>query len=533
MSQIYSFAGENDFYCRGSIYPTPKEANLFLSLGSLVDCYYPPCKRSRVVAAPPSLFSAFEEKPVVVSINVLPDECLFEIFRCLPRPQERTSCAFVSKHWLTLVTSIRQSKLDVNRAEDDSEGCLSRSLDGKKATDVRLAAIAVGTACRGGLGKLSVRGSDKVSDLGLRSIGRSCPSLGSISLCNLSSVTDDGLLEIAEGCTQLDKLDLSRCPAITDNVTDVSLAVVEKGLWVLGNGIGLQKLNSLTITACQGVTDTGLESVEKGCPNMKKALISKSPLVSDNGLVSFAKGALSLESIQLEECHRVTQFGFFGSLLNCGAKLKVFSMVDCLGIRDLATGLPASSHSSGLRSLSVRNCPGFGDANLAALGKLCPQLEDTELCGLKGVTESGFLHLLQNSLVKVNFTGCSDLTDRVLSAISARNGLTLDALNMDVCTKISDASLFSIAANCQILSDLDLSKCSVTDSGIQALSSSGNLKLQILSMAGCSMVTDKSLPAIVKLGSTLLGLNLQQCRSIFTSTVDFLVERLYKCDILS
>ncbi|CAN7018019.1 hypothetical protein Bca4012_033208 [Brassica carinata] len=623
MSQIYSFAGESEFYRRGS---NPKEANIFLSLGSLVDCYYPPCKRSRVVAAP-SLFSAFEEeKPV--SIDVLPDECLFEIFRRLPGPQERTACAFVSKHWLTLVTSIRQSELDVvdHKTEDDSEGCLSRSLDGKKATDVRLAAIAVGTAGRGGLGKLSVRGSDKVSDLGLRSIGRSCPSLGSLSLCSLSAVTDIGLLEIAEGCPQLEKLDLSRCPAITDkglvaiakscpnlseltleacsnigdeglqavarscsklksvsikncplvrdqgiaallsnttcsltklklqmvNVTDVSLAVVghyglsvtelvlaglshvtEKGFWVMGNGIGLQKLNSLTITACQGVTDTGLESVGKGCPNMKKALISKSPLLSDNGLVSFAKGSLSLESIQLEECHRVTQFGFFGSLLNCGAKLKAFSMVNCLGIRDLATGLPASSHRSGLRSLSVRNCPGFGDANLAALGKLCPQLEDIELCGLKGVTESGFLHLLQNSLVKVNFSVCSGLTDRVVSAISARNGLTLEVLNMDGCSKISDASLVSIAANCQILSDLDLSKCSVSDFGIQALASSEKLKLQILSMAGCSRVTDKSLPSIVKLGSTLLGLNLQQCRSVSCSTVDFLVERLYKCDILS
>ncbi|KAJ4902990.1 EIN3-binding F-box protein 1 [Raphanus sativus] len=624
MSQIYSFAGENDCYRRGSIYSNPKEANLF---PSLVDCYYPPCKRSRVFAAPSSLFSAFEEKKPV-SIDVLPDECLFEIFRRLPGPQERTACAFVSKQWLTLVTSIRQSELDVVVvAEDDCEGCLSRSLDGKKATDVRLAAIAVGTAGRGGLGKLSVRGSDKVSDLGLRAIGRSCSSLASLSLCSLSNVTDVGLLEIAEGCPRLEKLDLSRCPAITDkglaaiaksccdlseltlegcssigdeglaaiakscsklksvsikncplvrdqgvaallsnttcslmklklqmvNVTDVSLAVVghyglsvtelvlaglshvtEKGFWVMGNGVGLQKLNSLTITACQGVTDTGLESVGKGCPNMKKALISKSPLLSDNGLVSFAKGALSLESVQLEECHRVTQFGFFGSLLNCGAKLKAFSMVNCLGIRDLTTGLPSSAaNCSGLRSLSVRNCPGFGDANLAALGKLCPQLEDIEMCGLKGVTESGFLHLLDNSLVKVNFSGCSGLTDRVVSAISARNGLTLEVLNMDGCSKISDASLVSIAANCQILSDLDLSKCSVSDSGVQALASSEKLKLQILSMAGCFMVTDKSLPAIVKLGSTLLGLNLQQCRSISTSTVDFLVERLYKCDILS
>lgn len=407
--------------------------------------------------------------------------------------------------------------------------------------------MAIAKSCPN-LSELTLEACSRIGDEGLQAVARSCSKLRSVSIKNCPLVRDQGVAALLSNTTcSLTKLKLQML-----NVTDVSLAVVghyglsvtelvlaglshvtEKGFWVMGNGIGLQKLNSLTITACQGVTDAGLESVGKGCPNMKKALISKSPLLSDNGLVSFAKGSLSLESIQLEECHRVTQFGFFGSLLNCGAKLKAFSMVNCLGIRDLATGLPASSHCSGLRSLSVRNCPGFGDANLAALGKLCPQLEDIELCGLKGITESGFLHLLQNSLVKVNFSGCSGLTDRVVSAISARNGLTLEVLNMDGCSKISDASLVSIAANCQILSDLDLSKCSVSDFGIQALASSDKLKLQILSMAGCAMVTDKSLPSILKLGSTLLGLNLQQCRSVSCSTVDFLVERLYKCDILS
>nr|ACB59221.1 F-box protein [Brassica oleracea] len=629
MSQIFSFAVKTIFTVGAQYTRNPKDASLLLSLISFGDVYFPPSKRQRVVL--PTLFSAFEKKPV--SIDVLPDECLFEIFRRLSGPQERSACAFVSKQWLTTVSSIRQKEITVPSKipedGDNCEGTLSRSLDGKKRTDVRLAANAVGTAGRGILGKLSIRGSNsgKVSDLPLRSIGRSCPSLGSLSLWNVSTITDNGILEIAAGCAQLEKLDLNRCSPITDknlvdiakscpnltdvtleacsrigdegllaiarsrsklksvsikncplvrdqgiasllsnttcslaklklqmlNVTDVSLAVVghyglsitdlaprwiahavsEKGFWVMGNGVGLQKLNSLTIPACQGVADMGLESVGKGCPNMKKAIISKSPLLSDNGLVSFAKASLSLDSLQLEECHRNTQFGFFGSLLNCGEKLKAFSLVNCLSIRHLTTGLPASSHCSALRSLSIRNCPGIGDANLAAIGKLCPQLEDIDLCGLKGTTESGNLHLIQSSLVKIKLSGCSNLTDRVISAITARNGWTLEVLNRDGCSNITDASLVSIAANCQILSDLDISECAISDSGIQALASSDKLKLQILSVAGCSMVTDKRLPAIVGLGSTLLGLNLQQCRSISNSPVDFLVGSLYKCDALS
>jgi EIN3-binding F-box protein len=47
------------------------------------------------------------------------------------------------------------------------------------------------------------------------------------------------------------------------------------------------------------------------------------------------------------------------------------------------------------------------------------------------------------------------------------------------------------------------------------------------------MISDKSLLALIKLGRTLLGLNLQHCNAISSSTVDVLVERLWRCDILS
>ncbi|KAH0989577.1 hypothetical protein GBA52_001060 [Prunus armeniaca] len=248
---------------------------------------------------------------------------------------------------------------------------VSLELGRKKATDVRLAAIAVGTASRGGLGKLTIRGSNSgrgVTNLGLRAISHGCPSLRVLSLWNVSSIGDEGLCEIANRCHMLEKLDLSQCPAISDKglvaiakkcpnltdlslescsnigneglqaigqccpnlksisikncplvgdqgiasllssvsyvltkvklqsltITDVSLAVIghygkaitdlvltsvpnvtEKGFWVMGNGHGLQKLKSFTVTSCQGVTDTGLEAVGKGCPNLKQFCLRK------------------------------------------------------------------------------------------------------------------------------------------------------------------------------------------------------------------------------------------------------------------
>ncbi|KAJ6330013.1 hypothetical protein OIU76_008776 [Salix suchowensis] len=640
MSKVFGFAGENDFCPGGPIYTNHKEQNHFLSISRPVDVYFPLRKRSRISA--PFVFTEerFEQKKQA-SIEVLPDECLFEILRRLPGGDERSACACVSKRWLSLLSNIckdelcsqnesAQVKSEVEDEGIEGDGYLSRSLEGKKATDIRLAAIAVGTASRGGLGKLFIHGSNSsqgVTKVGLRAIARGCPSLKVLSLWNLLSVGDEGLSEIANGCHKLEKLDLSHCPAITDkgllaiakscpnltdlviesctnigneglqavgqhctnlksisikncpaigdqgiaalvssasnvltkvklqalNVTDVSLAVVghygkevadlvltslsnvsERGFWVMGNGQGLKKLKSMTVTSCVGLTDTGLEAVGKGCPNLKQLYLHKCPFLSDNGLVSFAKSAVSLESLLLEECHRITQIGFFGSLLNCGANLKDASLVNCLGMKDLKLDLPELSPCSSLRSLSIRNCPGFGDGSLALVGKLCPQLQNVELSGLQGVTDAGFLPVLENceaGLVKVNLSGCVNLSDKVVSVMTEQHGWTLEVLNLDGCRRITDSSLVAIAENCFLLSDLDVSKCATTDFGIAAMARSNQLNLQVLSVSGCSMISDKSFPDLVKLGQTLLGLNVQHCNAIRSSTVDVLVERLWRFPI--
>jgi len=158
------------------------------------------------------------------------------------------------------------------------------------------------------------------------------------------------------------------------------------------------------------------------------------------------------------------------------------------------------------------------------------------LRGLEGVTDAGLLPLLESSeagLVKVNLSGCTNITDKVVSSLANLHGWTLENLNLDGCKNISDASLMAIAENCALLCDLDVSKCTITDAGIAVLAHAEQINLQILSLSGCTLVSDRSLTALRKLGHTLLGLNIQHCNAINNSTVDTLVEFLWRCDILS
>ncbi|KAF7806390.1 EIN3-binding F-box protein 1 [Senna tora] len=640
MPALVNYSGDDDLYPGGSFRPNPIDLGRLYTIGSSYDVYYPPSKRARI--STPFIFETLEsEQDQKPSIDVLPEECLFEIFRRLPSGKERSSCACVSKRWLMLMSSISKAEISlpsdtemISADEDqdiEGDGYLTRCLEGKKATDVRLAAIAVGTSGRGGLGKLSIGGSNSargVTNIGLSAVAHGCPSLRSLSLWDVSSVGDDGLSEIAEGCHMLEKLDLCQtssitnkslmaiaegcpnlttlniescpkigneglqaiarncpnlqsisikdCPLVGDhgvssllasasnlskvklqalNITDFSLAVIghygkaitnlalsdlhnvsERGFWVMGVAQGLQKLISLTITSCRGVTDASIEAMGKGCANLKQMCLRKCCFVSDNGLVAFAGAAGSLESLQLEECNRVTQSGVIVALSNLKTKLKSLTLVKCMGIKDIDVDESMLSRCMSLRSLTIRNCPGVGSASLAVVGKLCPQLQVIDLTGLYGITDAGLLPLLENceaGLVKVNLTGCWNLTDNIISALSRLHGGTLELLNLDGCRRITDASLAAIADDCLLLNDLDVSKCAISDSGIAVLSSARQLSLRVLSLSGCSGLSNKSVPSLKKLGRTLVGLNLQNCNSIGSSKIELLMESLWRCDILA
>ncbi|KAH0750903.1 hypothetical protein KY290_030135 [Solanum tuberosum] len=129
----------------------------------------------------------------------------------------------------------------------------------RKAIDVTLAAIAVGTANCGGLAKLSIQGNNLyrgVTDVVLKAIAQVCPTLKKLSLLNVSSVGDEGLSEIAHGCHLLEKLDLFQCPRI-----------INKSL--LGIAKNCLNLNSLSMNDCSYIENESLKIMGQYCLNLK------------------------------------------------------------------------------------------------------------------------------------------------------------------------------------------------------------------------------------------------------------------------
>ncbi|KAG2656819.1 hypothetical protein PVAP13_1KG107300 [Panicum virgatum] len=553
------------------------------------------------------------------SLDALPDECLFEILRRVPGGRGRGASARVSRRWLALLGSIRASEVaqaaatpalpDLNEEfvmeeeEDETPAapCAERVLEGKEATDVRLAAMAVVAGSRGGLDKLAVRGSHPtrgVTDQGLSAVARGSPNLRSLALWDVPLVSDAGLAEVAAGCPSLERLDISRCPLITDkgliavaqgcpNLVSLTIeacsGVGNEGLMAIGRCCS--KLQAVNIKNCADVGDQGISSLvcsataslakirlqglnitdaslavigyygkavtdltlarlatvgERGFWVMANAAglqnLRKCGHVSDAGLTAFTESAKVFENLQLEECNRVTLVGILSFLRNCSQKFRAISLVKCMGIKDICSAPAQLPLCRSLRFLTIKDCPGFTDASLAVVGMICPQLEQVDLSGLGEVTDSGLLPLIQSSeagLIKVDLSGCKNITDGAVSSLVKAHGKSLKKVSLEGCSKITDVSLFAISESCTELSELDLSNCMVSDYGVAVLSSARHLKLRVLSLSGCSNVTQKSVPYLGNLGQSLEGLNLQFCNMIGNHNVASLEKKLWWCDILA
>ncbi|XP_047331856.1 EIN3-binding F-box protein 2-like [Impatiens glandulifera] len=224
----------------------------------------------------------------VPSIEILPDECLIEIFTRLSIGQSTSASACVSKRWLKLLITIRSAEYRIQEDENVEFGDdehLSRSLEGKNATDIRLFAIAIGVASLGGLGKLMIKGSpdlvNGVSDAGLSAISHYCHSLRVLSLWNTPLVGDQGLLAIANECPLLENIELSHCTRISNY---------------------------------------GLASIAEYCPNLIYLTIESCPRINDLGIISLVQSASRLRKLKIHSLRisgiSLAAIGFYGKSLD-------------------------------------------------------------------------------------------------------------------------------------------------------------------------------------------------------------------------
>ncbi|CAH9068612.1 unnamed protein product [Cuscuta europaea] len=527
MSTLVNRSGDDEFYTGSSL--CSADLGLILSLG-YTDVYCPPKKRARLPCS--FIVEEHEKKP---SIEILPDECLFEIFRHLRGSRERSASACVSKRWLMLLSSLRSSEICKGRDHLFEEKCseiehghLTRSLEGEKATDISLAAIAIGTSSCGGLDKLSVRGRN-FTNIGLSAIARGCPDLKALSLWNVPSVGDEGLIEIANECHSLEKLDLCQCPVISS-----------KGLVAIAEKCNL---TSLTIESCPNIGNEGLQAIGRHCTLLQSITIKDCPLVGDQGVATLLSTSPSvLTRVKLQGL-KITDF----SLAVIGHYGKAISSLALGSLQNVSEkGFWVMGNAQGLKavtSLTITSCRGTTDVSLVALGKCCSNLKHTSLrkcCfvsdhGLVGFTNaaSGTLESLQleecNGITQIGVLNALSNCDKLKSlslvkCISIKDIMTemplllppcksLKSLSIQNCPGFGSTNLAMVGKLCPQLLHLDLSGlCGITDAALLSLLESSEAGLVKVNLTGCLNLSDEVAFALSRWHrQTLKVLNLDGC----------------------
>ena len=191
----------------------------------------------------------------------------------------------------------------------------------------------------------------------LVNLGRYCPLVEEIEFEMTVRCPDAGLLLVSQNCRKVQTISFNYCGGLT-NTSFVHISQI-------------QSLQELSFTDCDSVTDEGLQSLFRGCPNLRNLAIS-GEIFSEHGFIGLrnAPCAKNLNFIYLWFHNNELTPTFevvMGESLACCQNLVTFSI-----------------HYYGVAS--------FGDIGLALMCEGCQKLEDLTLAHGETLTMDGLIH---------------------------------------------------------------------------------------------------------------------------------------------
>ncbi|ORX54123.1 RNI-like protein [Hesseltinella vesiculosa] len=290
------------------------------------------------------------------------------------------------------------------------------------------------------------------------------------------------------------------------------------------------RLRSLSLAQCFHLTDTGLRALAMALHN-NSSPDSKSwiTLRHLHALDLSSCWLLTDQSLQLlgDACPYLTRL----DLSNC-RKVTHAGMYRFLEAKQQHIDRSGHVEGIGLTWLSVSYCKNMNDLTMQHLADYCSDtLQYLNLQRCTRITDSGFSSWAATSFRQFRtlvLTDCSFLTDRAIDLLTMA-APTLRCLNLSFCCALSDATLAHLT-RLSDLSDLDLSFCgaAVSDASLAFFlkhqERQGKLQksvapLQRLNLRGCVRLTGQGLfEALSSLPSHLLYLNVSQCPAVTPAT---------------
>ncbi|WOL12170.1 hypothetical protein Cni_G20935 [Canna indica] len=198
----------------------------------------------------------------------------------------------------------------------------------------------------------------------------------------------------------------------------------------------------------------------------------------------------------------------------------------------LSASLAAGTGRWQLRSVNLSRASGVGWRGLAALVAACPLLEAVDLSHCVGLGDRDAAALAAAAgLRELRLDKCLSLTDVGLAKVAV-GCPGLKKLGIKWCLEISDIGIDLLAKKCQDLMELDISYLKISNKSIQSISSL--VKLEVLSMVGCSYIDDEGLEFLNNGTNSLRVIDVSRCDNVTSSGLTSVIEwhkRLQKLNV--
>lgn len=163
---------------------------------------------------------------------------------------------------------------------------------------------------------------DNIDDPGLRIVAANLTNLEHIDLSGCQKVTDRGLSEVAHCCRKLKRLNLSGC-----------FKIGESGIWGLCELVHCQGLQEIDLSRCTYLSDKGILTVVKRCPHLVKINISDCPYLSGKVIAKVVSIALNLVDLAVSNtCSQWNSDDITMILTSCLDRIQHLDLSHCASV---------------------------------------------------------------------------------------------------------------------------------------------------------------------------------------------------------
>ncbi|KAK3427776.1 hypothetical protein EUGRSUZ_F03944 [Eucalyptus grandis] len=364
-----------------------------------------------------------------------------------------------------------------------------------------------------------------------------------LDLSNQPRLRLDGLREVGSKFGALKVLVLSKVMLLQDNDL-VSIA----GFFPLLEELDISYPE---VSASDGVTDRGVSALSQRLRRLSRIDVSGNQFVSDQSLIALSVNCPSLREIGFRDCSFITQSGIARLIKNRPDLVSL--SVNVIGPTILFAELVDSfGYARGLSNLDFSRSF-VSDGLLTSVADANIPLKSLVLSHASGFTFDGISEIVQKhgGIEVLDFEAVTFLTDHYMAAIGELlPGLT--SVNVSFCSKLTTATLYSLARRCPLLKEIKMEKTNLKKDNanesdiaanyrVRSLNISRNVNLtdeclkkiacvcpglQYLNVGYCAEITGDGITGVLKSCPEIKHLEINHCRNTENLRVDFELPRL-------